>query len=117
MSVDAICANAYAFAARKTDGTVVTWGDSNRGGDSSGVASDLTGVEVIYCHARGRNFAAKKFEGTVASWGEFDYRLADAVDVVYANRHAFAAKKPHGTVVTWGYPNEGGPILEPTGGD
>jgi len=53
-----MCANAFAFAALKTDGSVVTWGDSNSGGDSSAVASELTNVKAIYstCQA----FAALK---------------------------------------------------------
>ena len=35
--------NDVAFAAVKGDGTVVTWGEAKRGGDSSGVAAQLSG--------------------------------------------------------------------------
>ena len=35
-----------AFAALKTDGTVVTWGDQTNGGDSTGL--DLTDIIKIY---------------------------------------------------------------------
>ena len=49
--VDVIYATDSAFAAKKTDASVVTWGDARRGGDSSGVASQLTaGVDVIYAN-------------------------------------------------------------------
>ncbi|MCP4472199.1 MAG: hypothetical protein GY815_16230, partial [Gammaproteobacteria bacterium] len=43
--VESIAATSRAFAAIKSDGTVVTWGSSSYGGDSSSVASSLTGVE------------------------------------------------------------------------
>ena len=74
-------ANEGAFAALKTDGSVVTWGDSskegdgspfgdiNYGGDSSSVASSLSsGVKAIYS-AEGA-FAALKTDGSVVTWGE-----------------------------------------------
>ena len=39
----------YAFAALKTDGSVVTWGESDYGGDSSSVSSQLTSqVTVVF---------------------------------------------------------------------
>ena len=41
--VTAIYASLGAFAAIKTDGSVVTWGDPERGGDSGAVANDLGG--------------------------------------------------------------------------
>ena len=37
-----------AFAAVKSDGSVVTWGNANLGGDSSLVSSELTGIIEIY---------------------------------------------------------------------
>ena len=58
----------YAFAIRKSDGTVVTWGDSSMGGDSSAVQSQLTSVEVIYANLQA--FAAKRSDGTVVTWGD-----------------------------------------------
>ena len=38
----------YAFAAILQDGTVVTWGHSSYGGDSSAVSAALVGVDMIY---------------------------------------------------------------------
>ena len=67
--VDVIYATYNAFAAKKTDGSVVTWGNSLNGGDSSGVASQLTaGVDVIY--ATELASAAKKTDGSVLTWGD-----------------------------------------------
>jgi hypothetical protein len=37
-----------ASAAVKTDGSVVTWGDSNSGGDSSSVGEDLANVIYVF---------------------------------------------------------------------
>jgi len=47
--VTEIFSTANAFAAIKSDGSVVTWGRSSYGGDSSSVSSDLTsGATHIY---------------------------------------------------------------------
>ena len=55
----------YAFAALKTSGSVITWGDSSNGGDSSQVSSSLSsGVSVIYSTAYA--FAALKTDGSVS---------------------------------------------------
>jgi hypothetical protein len=55
----------YAFAALKNDGTVVSWGDGDYGGDSTGV--NLTDIETISSNFGA--FAALKYDGTVVSWG------------------------------------------------
>ena len=60
------------FAALKDDGSVVTWGDSDYGGDSSSVSSALSnGLVVIYSTSRA--FAALKDDGSVVTWGDSDY--------------------------------------------
>ncbi|MGY3945715.1 hypothetical protein, partial [Aeromonas tecta] len=56
-----------AFAALKQDGSVVTWGSTGSGGDSSAVQAQLTNVKAIY-NAQGA-FAALKQDGSVVSWG------------------------------------------------
>ena len=57
-----------AFAALKADGSVVTWGDSWYGGDSSAVSSDLaSGVVEVFATLRA--FAALKADGSVVTWG------------------------------------------------
>jgi len=59
-----------AFAALKTNGSVVTWGSPQCGGDSSSVSSDLQfGVKSIIPNSMA--FAALKINGKVITWGEF----------------------------------------------
>eukprot|EP00808_Paulinella_micropora_P014689 g1527.t1 len=115
-NVDTIYSTDTAFAAKKADGTVVTWGDAYAGGDSSSVADQLTNVSTIY--STGYAFAAKKTDGTVVTWGSLGYvsvidasSVADQltnVDTIYSTDWAFAAKKADGTVVTWGSSDWGG---------
>ena len=60
-----------AFAALKSDGSVVTWGGVSYGGDSSAVSSQInSGVEKIYSNWGA--FAALKFDGSVVTWGHND---------------------------------------------
>ena len=54
---DTIYSTGGAFAAKLTNGHVVTWGDAEWGGDSSSVQAELTAVDTIY--STGRAFAAK----------------------------------------------------------
>ena len=59
----------HAFAAVKSDGSVVTWGWPDRGGDSSGVAAQLSsGVQSVVGNSVA--FAAVKSDGSVVAWGE-----------------------------------------------
>ena len=64
-----------AFAALKSNGSLVTWGNSDYGGDSSSVSSDLSsGVTQVFS-AHGSNgrasFAALKGGSEVVSWGNY----------------------------------------------
>jgi hypothetical protein len=66
--VDTIYSTYGAFAAVMKDGSVVTWGDSNYGGDSSLVQAELKqGVDTIYSNYGA--FAAKMQDGSVVTWG------------------------------------------------
>ena len=57
--------NMRAFAALKTSGSVITWGSSGSGGDSSQVSSSLSsGVSVTYSTEGA--FAALKTDGSVS---------------------------------------------------
>ncbi|OBU77676.1 Calx-beta domain-containing protein [Cylindrospermopsis raciborskii] len=108
--------NLYAFAALKSDGSVVTWGDSRYGGDSSSVSSSLTsGVTQIF--STGSAFAALKSDGSVVTWGDSRYggdsssvssSLTSGVTQIFSTGSAFAALKSDGSVVTWGPSSEGG---------
>lgn len=102
------------IAGLKKDGTVVTWGNTATGGDSSSVQSQLINVKTI--RYTDKAFAAITTSGTVVTWGDSVYggdssfvqnELTNVVDI-YANGFAFAALKADGTVVTWGRAEYGG---------
>ncbi|CAE7794276.1 RE2 [Symbiodinium sp. CCMP2592] len=117
--------NAWAFAAKKSDGSVATWGDSRHGGDSSSVSSRLTsGVDTIY--STDSAFAARKSDGSVVTWGSsccggdsssVSSQLTSGVDMIYSTASAFAAKKSDGSVVTWGSASSGGASSSVSGVD
>ncbi len=106
--------NYHAFAALKKDGSVVTWGESSSGGDSSSVASQLSQVTQIF--STGSAFAALKADGSVVTWGHSDYggdssTVADKlsqVTQIFSTFRAFAALKADGSVVAWGDSDYGG---------
>ena len=50
------------------DSTIVTWGDADRGGDSSAVQDQLKGVQQI--QATNGAFAAILEDGSVVTWGD-----------------------------------------------
>nr|WP_227981733.1 Ig-like domain-containing protein [Agarivorans sp. B2Z047] len=102
-------AGAYpAFAAIRKDGSVVTWGDRDRGGDSSSVQSELYDVQHIAGTAGA--FAAIRDNGSVVTWGD-SFNGGDSGSVqseLYDVQHfaatttAFAAIRADGSVVAWG---------------
>ncbi len=106
--------NYHAFAALKKDGSVVTWGESSSGGDSSSVADQLSQVTQIF--STGSAFAALKADGSVVTWGHSDHggnssTVADKlsqVTQIFSTGRAFAALKADGSVVTWGDSDYGG---------
>ena len=57
-----------AFALLTDWGSVVTWGDPKKGGDSAGAAEQLScGVQTVVGNASA--FAAVKVDGSVVTWG------------------------------------------------
>ncbi len=105
-----IVSTSFAFAALKSNGSVVTWGDSLTGGDSSSVASSLTSG-VINIISNEYAFAAIKSDGSVITWGysanggnssAVASSLTSDVIYIFNTRKAFAALKSNGSVVTWG---------------
>ena len=62
---------AYIFAALLADGSVVTQGAADCGGDSSAVQDELRGVQQIV--ATDFAFAALLADGSVVTWGEAAY--------------------------------------------
>ena len=70
LDVTALQATTSAFAALRADGSVVTWGDLQNGGDSSTVASKLNGTnDVIELASTQSAFAARRADGSVVSRG------------------------------------------------
>ena len=106
--------NRFAFAALKDDGSVVTWGFSSFGGDSSSVSNDLqSGVTQIF--STRVSFAALKDDGSVVTWGSaggdsssVSSQLQDGVTQIFSTDYSFAALKDDGSVVTWGFSGYGG---------
>ena len=109
-----IQANEAAFAAICDDGSVVTWGRAEHGGDSSAVQDQLKNVQQI--QATMTAFAAILRDGSVVTWGDADFggdssAVRDQlknVQHIQANEAAFAAICGDGSVVTWGNADFGG---------
>ena len=84
--VKQIYSTSWAFAAVKDDGSVVTWGNPQRGGDSSAVREQLReGVKQIFSTSKA--FAALKDDGTVVTWGmtEAGFDRAEVQEEVHKN--------------------------------
>ena len=95
MAVQSTC---RAFAALRRDGSVVTWGAPEAGGDSSAVRPRLVAVRAI--QAADGAFAALTAHGAVVSWG-LHMGGAEAVrgaKAVQATATAFAAILEDGEV-------------------
>ena len=67
-SIQQIQASNGAFAAILSDGSVVTWGRRNAGGDSRAVRNQLKIVQQI--QASNYAFAAILSDGSVVAWGD-----------------------------------------------
>ena len=121
--VTQIYSTSSAFAAVKDDGSVVTWGNSSDGGDSSTVSDDLSsGVTQIY--SNNVAFSALKGDGSVITWGHssgggdssvVSDGLSSGVTEICSTYYAFAALKVDGSVVTWGRAGQGGDSSAVTG--
>ena len=68
-NIKKIYSNISAFAALRNDGSVFTWGSSERGGDSSNVSRSLSS-DVVEIIPNKVSFAALKSDGSVVTWGE-----------------------------------------------
>jgi uncharacterized protein YjbI with pentapeptide repeats len=108
--VVAVYSNIAAFAALKTDGSVVAWGNAYGGTTPGNVSS---GVVAVY--STGYAFAALKTDGSVVAWGIATSGgttpgsgVSSGVVAVYSTDQAFAALKTDGSVVAWGNSYLGG---------
>ena len=111
--VVSIYSNEYAFAALKTDGSVVAWGGGY-------LSPGITGG-VVSIYSTGSAFAALKSDGSVVAWGSSSSGGANpgitgGVVSIYSTASAFAALKTDGSVVTWGSSSSGGANPGITGG-
>lgn len=112
--------NTSAFAAIKSNGAVVAWGNPTNGGDSSAVANQLNGcIDVKQIYSTYAAFAALREDGSVVTWGatyaggdsnsvttELDGSIA--VQQIFSTWDAFAALRADGSVVAWGNALAGG---------
>lgn len=108
--------NIGAFAALRSDGSVVTWGVAGYGGDSSAVSANIaSGVSAVYSTQYA--FAALKSDGSVITWGDSNFgadssgvafEVASGIDALYTTDRAFAAVNGSGHTVAWGDSDYGG---------
>ena len=103
-----IQATETAFAAVKSDGSVVTWGIPGDGGDAHFVQDQLRNVQQIQASAAA--FAALREDGQVVTWGdvfsggdssEFRQELQDVLQI-FGHDFGFTAIKTGGRIVCWG---------------
>ena len=107
-------ASGGSFAAILGDGSVVTWGDADVGGDSSAWQGQLTNVQQVQASACA--FAAILGDGSVVTWGHAGsggdssdvQKQLKNVQLIQASAGAFAAILGDGLVVTWGHADSGG---------
>ncbi len=64
-----IVATNFAFAAIKSDGSVVTWGDFGFGGETEPLVREQLRSGVQSISAASNVFAAIKSDGSVVTWG------------------------------------------------
>ncbi|CAE7346800.1 unnamed protein product [Symbiodinium sp. CCMP2592] len=98
-----VAATQHAFAAIEGDGSVVTWGNPEFGGDCSGVQEKLRNVLCI--QATDATFAALLADGSVVAWGHDGKRCINkgsAVECIQSTKTAFAALHSNGSVDVWG---------------
>jgi hypothetical protein len=117
--VIAISSTAGAFAALKSNGSVVTWGSSLLGADSSGVLSNISS-DVNSIYSTYGAFTALKTNGSIIAWGDSLYggnlstrtpagsTITSGISYIFNNSYAFAALTSTGQVITYGDPNYGG---------
>ena len=72
VDVKHIYSTGYAFAAVRGDGSVVTWGQADRGGNMGAVREQLAG-DVQHIYSTPFSFAAVKGDGSVVTWGRADF--------------------------------------------
>ncbi len=109
-SVISITSTLKAFAALKSNGSVVAWGKDSYGGNLADVSANLLS-DVVKIYSNNYAFAALKSNGSVITWGDGSYggnssnvsnKISSNVVAIYSSTKAFAALKSDGLIVTWG---------------
>ncbi len=108
--------NEGAFAALKSDGSIVAWGPTNKGGSGAPTGK---GFKQIYSNSRA--FAALKSDGSIESWGDRQYGgdfagwdgnpdapTDNGYITIVSTLKAFAAIKADGSISSWGSSALGG---------
>ena len=127
LTVTSIYATETAFAAIRSDGSVVAWGNASEGGSTTAVSSLLDGsTDVTAIYSTERAFAAINSDGAVITWGSSSYggdaagdltdsgsdgiadELSSGVSSIVSTGSAFAALLNDNSVVTWGDTSNGG---------
>jgi Ca2+-binding RTX toxin-like protein/alpha-tubulin suppressor-like RCC1 family protein len=103
-----VFSNFHAFAALKSDGTIIAWGVSFWGG--SGAPTD-SGYTQIF--ATDTAFAGLKSDGSITAWGQYEagggYAPTDSgYTQVFSASRCFAALKSDGSITAWGHIDYGG---------
>ena len=119
VAIKEIYSTGTAFAALRADGSVMTWGNVDAGGDSSVVKDALAKHNVTQIFSTYNSFAALRKDGSVITWGQgisggdsskVAKELNGDIDVVkiFSNDYSFAALRQDGSVITWGNSIYGG---------
>lgn len=114
VKVVSIEGNYGAFATLRENGSVITRGSNEGGGDSSRVAESLDGTIPVTTIGESLNaFAAIRADGSVICWGLLDIesefarvknRLSFGVEQIVGADSTFSALPDNGSVVFWGTP-------------
>ena len=110
IKIKSIVATEKAFAALREDGTVISWGNSDYGGNSSSKADKLVSVKDI--KASDRAFIALKTDGSIVVWGASNFgsaipsnilsNLKSGVEEIWATSRGFTVRKGNGQLYSWG---------------
>ena len=115
--VEHVSSTPYAFAVTWSDGSVTTFGDPERGGDSERVQDRLTSVQMVW--SNNAAFAAMTSRSNIVCWGDpkcggrMETVPAEGVVDIISTYGSFAALTKNGEVRSWGASSlPGQPCLE-----
>lgn len=117
-----VFSNEMAFAAKMSDGSVITWGNTAAGGGSAVLAGYVKCQDIV---ASSLAFVVLGTDGTATAWGDAAYGGDDSavtltnIEYIYASTHAFVALSyrtdgngDYRDVITWGDALYGGDFQE-----